>query len=100
MMAFDSTASASTLAPSTIETLRASLSTSVARGNHGDDLHEVLCRAAEEARAKGIHAERLLVILKDVWHGLPRVSGASSTDAETVLLQELISRCIQEYYSL
>jgi len=100
MMAFDSSSSVSTLAPSTVEALRASLSTSVARGNHGDDLHQVLCRAAEEARVKGIHAERLLVMLKDIWYGLPQVSGARATDTENALLQELISRCIQEYYSL
>ena len=100
MMAFDSTPSASTLAPSTVEALRATLSTSVAQGTHGRELHDVLCHAAEEARVKGIHAERLLVILKDIWYGLPDVGAAGSSEAEIALLQELISRCIQEYYSV
>lgn len=99
MMAFDRTPSGSSLAPETVEALRAALAQSVHRGNHGDDLRDLLCAAAEEARSKGIPAERLLVILKDIWHSLPDVLGAASSEVEHSLLQQLISRCIQEYYS-
>ena len=99
MMAFEGTPSVPTLEPRTIELLRASLAESVQRGNHADDLRDVLCTAAAEARAKGIQAEALLVLLKDLWHSLPGVLSAPSSQVEQALLQELISRCIQEYYS-
>jgi predicted component of type VI protein secretion system len=99
MMAFDRTPSHPTLAPETVEALRQSLTRSARQGNHSDDLRDLLCNAAAEARDKGIQAERLLLILKDIWYGLPQVASATSSDAENALLQELISRCIQQYYA-
>ena len=100
MMAFDRTPSLPTLDPATITALRDALSRSVVQGNHSDELRDLLCRAAAEAREKGIQAERLLVVLKDIWYSLPGLSNASSSDVENALLQDLISRCIQEYYSV
>src|SRR5581483_11918789 len=100
MMAFDRTPSLPTLDPATIDALRATLARSVNDGNHADDLRDLLCKTAEEARTKGIPAERLLVILKDLWYALPEVANAPSADVANALLQELISRCIQEYYSI
>jgi hypothetical protein len=98
MMAFDRTPSTPTLEPETVAALRAAFAKSVATGNHADDLHDLLCSAASEARGRGIHAERLLVIMKDIWLKLPGVAGARSSAANP-LLQELISRCIREYYT-
>lgn len=100
MMAFDRTPSLPTLDPATVDALRATLARSAAHGNHADDLRELLCKTADEARAKGITAERLLIMLKDLWYGLPEVANAPSATAANMLLQELISRCIHEYYSL
>lgn len=100
MMAFDRTPSLPSLDPETVAALRTALAQSAAQGNHADDLRQLLCHAAEEAREKGIQAERLLIILKDIWYSLPEVVNAPSTDVENTLLQELISRCIQEYYAI
>lgn len=100
MMAFDRTPSLPALEPKTVEAIRMVLARSVAQGNHADELRDLLCKASEEARAKGIQAERLLIILKDIWYSLPEVAGAKSSAAENALLQELISRCIQEYYAV
>jgi hypothetical protein len=100
MMAFDRTPSSPTLDSDTIGALRAALTRSAKQGNHADDLRELLCRAADEARTRGISAERLLIILKGIWYGLPEVAGAPAGDTANTLLQELISRCIQEYYSI
>jgi hypothetical protein len=100
MMAFDRTPTTPDLDPLTIAALRTTLQKSVDRGSHDEDLRDVLCRAADEARRKGILAERLLVMLKDIWYSLPPIAGASSTDTSHALLQELVSRCIHEYYSL
>ena len=99
MMAFDRTPSLPNLDPRTVEALRTALTRSVNDGAHADELRQLLCSTAEEARSKGMQAERLLIILKDVWYSLPDVSTASSRSQGT-LLQDLISRCIQEYYAL
>ena len=100
MMAFDRTPAAPDLDPNTIAALRAALQSSADRGSHGEELRDALCRAAGEARQKGIHAERLLIVLKDLWYSLPPIAGASSNDVSHALLQELVSRCIHEYYAL
>jgi hypothetical protein len=100
MMAFDRTPSRPALEPETVDALRRTLATSVAHGNHADELHDLLCRAAGDARAKGMQAEQLLISLKEIWYSMPEVTTASSPAIENSLLQELISRCIQEYYAL
>ena len=100
MMAFDRTPSRPALDPQTVESLRTAMAASVAQGNHVQDLRQILCNSAEDARSKGIQAEQLLVILKEIWYSLPQLGGTGSAGVETVLLQELISRCIQEYYAL
>jgi hypothetical protein len=100
MMAFDRTPATPDLDPQTIEDLRAILQKSADRGSHDDELRDVLCRAADEARRKGILAERLLLALKDIWYSLTPIAGVSSTNTSHALLQELVSRCIHEYYSI
>lgn len=99
MMAFDRTPSRPSLEPETLAALTTALSASAERGNHADDLRDLLYQAAREAREKGIQAERLLLILKEIWYSLPAVSSATSVAAEQSLLQELISHCIQQYYA-
>jgi hypothetical protein len=102
MMAFDRTPSRPALEPHTVEVLREALARSVRQGNHVENLRDILCNAAEDARSKNIQAEQLLLILKDIWYSLPEVAtkqGAAGA-GNTPLLQELISRCIQEYYSV
>lgn len=100
MMAFDRTPTPPGLDPATVEALRAVFARSIARGNHTAELHDVLCNAAHEARNREMPAERLLIVLKDLWYGLPDVSASASPDVQRHLLQELISRCIAEYYSV
>jgi hypothetical protein len=99
MMAFDRSRSTDALDPATVAELRAALSRSVQAGNHGDELKGVLSRAAADARQKGIQAEQLLLALKDIWYSLPQLANQPASDVQTRLLQQLIARCIQEYYS-
>jgi hypothetical protein len=99
MTAYDRTSPRAGLEPATAEALRDVLGRALEQGNHADELHDVLCRAASESHAKQIRAEQLLVILKDLWYSLPELARATNGDLETRLLQELISRCIQEYYA-
>ena len=100
MMAFEKTPSSPRLEPKTTEALRAALARSITNGNHQDDLRDVLCQTAAEARDKGIRAEHLLIALKDIWFSLPEFTSKTPTDVDNALLQELISRCIQEYYAI
>ena len=98
MMAFDRTP-APRLEADTLEALRSVMQRAMRRGDHDQELQQVLSRAATEARDKDIHAEQLLVMMKDLWHSLPDVRQAEDTDRQTELLQELISRCISQYYA-
>jgi hypothetical protein len=99
MMAFDRTPNSSALDPAIVTELRAALSRSLKAGNHGEDLKGLLTRAAIDARQKGVQAEQLLLVLKDMWYSLPQLATHPGDDVQTRLLQQLIARCIQEYYA-
>ena len=71
----------------------------VRRGNHTDELHDILRRVSAEAREKGIQAEQLLIIMKELWYSLPELRRVADNDLQVALLQELISRCIDRYYA-
>ena len=98
MMAFDRMPSPR-LEAETLDALRAVMQRAIHRGDHAGELQDVLSRAAAESREKSIHAEQLLVILKELWHSLPDLRGAEDTERQNELLQELISRCITQYYA-
>jgi len=99
MMAFERTPNGPLLDPAVVRELREALSRSVVTGDHGDELKQLLAQAATDARAKGIQAEQLLIALKDIWYSLPALSMQPGNDVQTRLLQQLIARCIQEYYA-
>lgn len=99
MMAFDRSSSGTALDPATVTELRTALTRSLQSGDHGAELKGLLERAAADARQKGIQAEQLLLMLKDIWYSLPQLSTQPTSDVQTRLLQQLIARCIQEYYA-
>ncbi len=99
MMAFERIPNVPTLDPATMAELRAALVRSLQEGTHPDGLKALLTRAAAETRQQGLHAEQLLLVLKDIWYSLPQRSVHPSNEAQTRLLQQLIARCIQEYYA-
>jgi hypothetical protein len=99
-MSPDRTPTSSTLDPGTVEALRAMLGRSAAQGKHEPQLDGLLCSTAREARDKGIRAEQLLIILKDIWYSLPGVAARTASDVDHALLEDLVSHCIREYYAL
>jgi hypothetical protein len=99
MMAFERTPSGSPLDPATVAELRSAFSRSLDDGDHPEELKPLLARAATEARQKGLQAEQLLLALKDIWYSLPQITKHPTSEIQTRLLQQLIARCIQEYYS-
>lgn len=98
MMAFDRT-SAPRLEADTLDALRTVMQRAMQRGDHAQELQDVLIRAASEARDKDMHAEQLLVMMKDLWYSLPEVRQAGDGERQTELLQELVTRCISQYYA-
>lgn len=99
-MTLERTPTRPSLDPRTVEALRGTLARSMVQGNHEAALHDLICTAAMEARAKGMQAEQLLIVVKDIWHSLPGFATRTASDVDNALLQDLISRCIREYYSL
>jgi hypothetical protein len=99
-MTSERTPNSPNLDPKTVEALRAMLTRSAAQGSHDHQIDGLLCSTAAEASAKGIRAEQLLLMLKDIWYSLPGVAARTASDVDNALLEDLISRCIREYYAL
>ena len=98
MMAPDSTPGRPGLSAQSVDALRSALEEYLASGREIASLQPTLRRIAVEAHEKKIHAEQLLVLLKDVWYALPQM-GRAGTEPQNILLQRVITLCIREYYS-
>jgi len=97
MMAHDSSAGRPQLSAETVSELTAALRNYAANESDIAALQPALRAVAAEAREKKVQAEQLLVLLKDVWFGLPNTQ---STDGDgQVHLQRVVTLCIREYYS-
>jgi hypothetical protein len=98
MMAHDSSPTPpAQLAKETIALVRDELARYVSGEPDGEALSVALQRAASEAREKRILAEHLLVVLKDVWYGLPELQRSEPGD-QVRMLQRVVTMCIREYY--
>jgi len=100
MMAHDSSPPATPgLAPETVERARQALTCYLENSETGaQGLREALDLMADEARAKRILPEQLLVVLKDIWYALPEVRTLEDSSAQIRLLQRVVTMCIKEYY--
>ena len=54
--------------------------------------------ASTEARDRALYAEQLLVLLKDTWHSLTSVRAMTDTTEQALLLEHVVTMCIEEYY--
>jgi hypothetical protein len=99
MMAHDSSHTPSGgLAEETTEAVRAALLGYLRAPGSPAELRAALNRMADEARAKAILPERLLVTLKQLWNSLPEVRSVGDVDEQTRMLQRVVTMCIREYY--
>ena len=96
MMAHDSHANGPRLSAEAVADLQRALDTYVS-DQQADGLQRCLQRTAVEARERKMHAEQLLLALKDVWYGLPHLQDKAGEE-QTRLLQRVVSMCIREYY--
>lgn len=100
MMAYDSSQTPpSRLTDATIDAVRAALRAYLSNSESSAVLQGALLSMASEARAKSMLPEQLLVVLKDLWNGLPEVRATSDTQEQTRLMQRVVTMCIKEYYS-
>lgn len=97
MMAIDRTPSPE-LSPETMASLRGALDRALRHELAEDELQQLLRGAATEARERDITAEQLLILLKRIWGDLPGLRMVSDPGTRTRILQQIISRCIREYY--
>lgn len=97
MMAHDSTPFPPALDEETLSEVRSALGRFIRDGTHSDDLTSALRRMSEEARAKEMRAEQLLIVLKGIWSSLPEVRHARGEPHGT-MLQRVIGICIEQYY--
>jgi hypothetical protein len=99
MMAHDSSPTPPAgLAEETTAAVRAALASYVRAPGSSTDLRAALNQMAEEARAKAILPEHLLVALKRIWNSLPEVRSVGDADEQTKILQRVVTMCIREYY--
>jgi hypothetical protein len=99
MMAHDSSPTPpSGLAEETIDAVRGALAHYLHAPASPTDLRAALHRMADEARAKSILPEHLLITLKQVWSSLPEVRSVGDVEQQTRMLQRVVTMCIREYY--
>ncbi len=99
MMAHDSSPTPpGGLPEETIDAVRGALARYLQTPGDQSDLRAALNRMADEARAKAILPEHLLITLKQIWTSLPDVRSVGDADQQTRLLQRVITMCIREYY--
>jgi hypothetical protein len=100
MMAQDSSPPPSPgLAEETVARARTALTRYLEDSEAGaDELRDALDAMATEARAKSMLPEQLLVVLKDIWYGLPAVRSLEDSGAQIRLLQRVVTMSIMEYY--
>jgi hypothetical protein len=99
MMAYDSSPGPNHLAEETIDAVRSALVAYVGAPSDGTRLREALRAMADEAHAKSMLAEQLLVVLKDIWYSLPDVRAMRDGTHQVRLLQRVVTMCIKEYYA-
>ena len=98
-MAHDSSAPRRQLSAQAIARLEAALEKYLQTGSDVGDLQAAIRSLSAEARENSIHAEQILVLLKDLWFGLPQIRTASPGDTQPELLQRAVTLCIREYYA-
>lgn len=98
MMAADSSPPPLVLADATLARVRGALTSYLDAPDAPDGVHAALRDLADEARRLGVPPERLLVVLKQLWHDVVEQRRLDHGGEQTKLLQHVVSVCIEEYY--
>lgn len=98
MMAHDMSPTPPSLDNETISAVRSALAEFVRSSDRVASLGPILHRVADEARAKGISAESLLIVLKNLWSSLPDVRDMEKAAEREKLKHKIVTACIEAYY--
>lgn len=99
MMAHQSGNTPPRLAEETLAGVRDALGRSLDGGAGPDELRDALRALSREARERGMRAEQILVVLKELWTTVPQVRRTGGREQEGALLQRAVTLCINEYYA-
>ena len=99
MMAHDSSAGRPQLSTESVSELTVALQRYASNETDIAAIQPALRKVAAEARLKKVHAEQLLVLLKDVWFNLPSIRDSGDSHTQQQRLQRLVTLSIREYYS-
>lgn len=80
--------------------LRSALERYLAEGGDITILRAPVHELAAECRRRGIHAEHLLILLKEIWYALPAVQQIRSPEQQSRLLQRVVTVSIRVYYEV
>ena len=87
------------VSPETVAALREAIRLHLAGSSPNNQLGEAFHRLSGEAHAKGIRAEKLVILLKQVWGELPEVLRALKPHERQQVLARFVTLCINEYYA-
>ena len=86
------------LSAETMQVLHAAIAKHARGAAHDDELRHALRLLAQEAQARRLRAEELIIALKALWRALPEVQQATDRTEQNLLLGRLVTMCIEEYY--
>jgi hypothetical protein len=99
MMAHDAGQTPIRIDDESIDSVRVALRAYLNDSEDPGMLQPALLALASQARERDMLPEQLLVLLKDVWSGLPEVRSMSDSREQVRLLQRVVTMCIKEYYA-
>lgn len=85
--------------PATLKQLRTALARYVASGSADEQsVCDALAVLAEEAQARQLRAEAMLIVFKEVWAELPEANAITDRAERDRLLDRVVRLCIDSYY--
>jgi hypothetical protein len=83
----------------TLDALRRGLRSRITHVESGVDLRQAIVLLCEDAHRRGLTAEQLILLVKDVWHRMPEVQHLPRSLRQDEALSRTITICIEEYYA-
>lgn len=62
------------------------------------DLRRAMRAMCADGRKRQLRVEKIIILLKSIWNGLPEVQGRTTSSRQD-LLDRLITICVEEYYA-
>ncbi|MDB4880651.1 MAG: hypothetical protein JWL60_2097 [Gemmatimonadetes bacterium] len=83
---------------SAVQGVRAALQRFLLDGADPAPLRAALTHFTAHARERRVQPEQLLVVLKEVWNGMPEVRAMHDVGDQVRMQQLVVTMCIKEYF--